>query len=166
MTVVGRTIALAREHCEEVVLVGEADAYASLGLAVVEDDATAVGEGPLPGLVGLLAYARDRRVIALACDMPYVTHELLGRLARAEPDASALAPRDGGKWSPLFARYDAPRVEGVARALLASGTRAVHAVLDACDARELVLSARERAVLRDWDEPADLERGLGEGAGW
>jgi molybdopterin-guanine dinucleotide biosynthesis protein A len=164
-TVIGRTVALAREQCREVVLVGRADAYASLGLAAVADDATAVGEGPLAGLVALLAYARGQRVIALACDMPFITRELLGRLAGAEPDAPALAPRDGGTWSPLFARYDPSRVEGVARATLRSGTRATYAVLDACRARELAMSARERRLLRDWDEPGDLERGLEEGAG-
>jgi molybdopterin-guanine dinucleotide biosynthesis protein A len=159
-TVIARTIALARDQCDQVVLVGRADAYASLGIAAIDDEATAVGEGPLAGLVALLAHARGRGVIALACDMPYVTRDLLGRLARTEGDAPAFAPKDGGKWSPLFARYDASRVERVARATLASGERAMQAVLDACGARELAVSESERACLRDWDEPGDLDRGF------
>jgi molybdopterin-guanine dinucleotide biosynthesis protein A len=159
-TVIARTIALAREQCDHVVLVGRAEAYASLGIAAIDDEATAKGEGPLAGLVALLAHARGQGVIALACDMPYVTRELLARLARAEGDAPALAPKDGGKWSPLFARYDASRVESVARATLASGERAMQAVLDACGARELPVSEPERACLRDWDEPGDLDRGF------
>ncbi len=159
-TVIERTIALAREQCDQVVLVGNAEAYASLGVAALDDDATAAGEGPLAGLVALLAHARGQGVISLACDMPHITRELLARLARAERDAPALAPKDGGKWSPLFARYDASRVESVARATLTSGKRAMQAVLDACGARELAISERERACLRDWDEPSDLERGL------
>jgi molybdopterin-guanine dinucleotide biosynthesis protein A len=156
-TIIERTVALARAHCDDVLLVGRADAYAALGLRAVDDDPGAVGEGPLGGLVALLECAARRPVIALACDMPYLTGELIGRLAREEPGAVALAARDHGRWSPLFARYDASRVLPVARATLRAGVRAVYAVLDACGGRELSLSAGERALLRDWDEPADVE---------
>jgi molybdopterin-guanine dinucleotide biosynthesis protein A len=159
-TVVARMIALARERCRDVLLVGNAEAYASLGLPVVEDDAAAPGEGPLAGLVALLDRARGDQVLALACDMPYVTREMFARLAETEPEAPALAPREGGKWSPLFARYDSARVADVARATLLSGTRAMQAVLDACGARELTLTEAQRALLRDWDEPSDIDAGL------
>lgn len=164
-TIVERTIALAREIARasetseigEVVLVGRADAYAATGMRVVEDHQAAVGEGPLAGLAGLLDYARGANVIALACDMPYVTRAMLTTLASYAPDAAAVAPREEGKWSALFARYDSRRAAPAATALLASGVRSVQALLDACDTRELPLSPEERAALRDWDQPSDIE---------
>jgi molybdopterin-guanine dinucleotide biosynthesis protein A len=155
-TLIERTIALARER-GEVVLVGSAEAYAATGVRAIDDHDTARGEGPLAGLAGLLDYARGASVIALACDMPYLTGAMLATLASYAPDAAAVAPREDGKWSPLFARYDSRRTASVAVALLASGARAAHAVLDACDTRELPLSSVERAALRDWDRPEDID---------
>ncbi len=156
-SVIARTIAIARAQCDDVVLVGRAEAYASLGVRAIEDDAAARGEGPLAGLAALLDYANGASVIAIACDMPYVTAAMLARLASYAPDAAAVAPRDDGHWSPLFARYDSSRVAAVAHATLASGARAMRAVLEVCDARELPLSPEERAALRDWDAPGDID---------
>src|SRR5262249_43557820 len=54
-------------------------------LRVLADDPP--GIGPLGGLGALLAYAGDRPAIALACDMPFVTEDMLARLASSEPHA-------------------------------------------------------------------------------
>jgi molybdopterin-guanine dinucleotide biosynthesis protein A len=172
VTVAERTIALAREWCAEVVLVGSAGAYAGLGVPAIDDaEVTRDGapahpggrspsrEGPLAGLVALLDRAGDGPVIALACDMPHLQSGMLARLATFAPEAAAVAPRDAGNWSPLFARYDARRVRGVARARFDAGERSLRAVLDAVGARELPLSSGERAALRDWDEPGDIDDG-------
>jgi len=169
---VERTVALARERCDEVVLVGSAEAYARLGLEAIADAAPGRrrvraqlgsvdtrGEGPLAGLVALLERAGEGQAIALACDMPHLGAGMLARLATFAPDAAAVAPRDGGIWSPLFARYDAARVRAVARAKLEAGERSLRVVLEAVGARELPLSTEERAALRDWDEPGDIDDG-------
>jgi molybdopterin-guanine dinucleotide biosynthesis protein A len=154
-TIAARTVALARACCDEVVLVGRAEAYGQLGLEAIED--AALGAGPLAGLVALLERARGTSALALACDMPYLSAEMLARLASFAPEAAAVAPRDAGVWSPLFARYDPGKVLGVARAKLAAGEGRLWAVLDAVDARELPLATGERARLRDWDEPSDID---------
>jgi molybdopterin-guanine dinucleotide biosynthesis protein A len=115
--------------------------------------------GPIGGLCALLAHAGERPAIALACDLPYLSADLLARLARSPSAAAVLAARDlqTGKWQPLFARYDAPRVLPELRAAIAAGTRSFQTFLRAVDVQELVLDAAERAQLRDWDEPSDLE---------
>jgi molybdopterin-guanine dinucleotide biosynthesis protein A len=165
VTVVERTIALARERCAEVVLVGRAEAYAALAVHALADATTSDGEtalGPLAGLVALLEHAGDRAALALACDMPYLTRGMMGRLSELAPGAVALAARDAGAvWSPLFARYDARRLAPVARAKLEAGERSLRVVLDAVETHELPLSAEERRSLRDWDTPQDVE---GEGS--
>jgi molybdopterin-guanine dinucleotide biosynthesis protein A len=118
------------------------------------------GIGPIGGLCALLAHAGERAAIALACDLPYLSAELIAKLACAESSAAVLAARDrpSGKWQPLFARYDSPRVLPVLRGAIASGTRSFQSFLRELDVQELALDASEHALLRDWDTPGDLER--------
>jgi molybdopterin-guanine dinucleotide biosynthesis protein A len=151
--IAARTARLARGVADTVVLVGRADGYASLGCAVVAD--VQPGQGPLGGLVALLAHAGNRRVIAVACDMPFVTAALFARLAVEMPDARILAPRSDSQWEPLLARYDA-RVLPVAKDRLARNELSLQPLLDECKARELVLTPEERKALCDWDRPEDL----------
>ncbi len=70
-TLVGRWRTLFDSLGIETVLVGQHPSYATLGLDCVADEPA--GIGPLGGLVGLLARADGRRVVAVACDMPYVS---------------------------------------------------------------------------------------------
>ena len=155
-SVIERTIALGRVVAGEVVLLGRAEAYASLGVPALAD---AAGEGPLAGIAALLAHAGDRGAIVIACDMPYVQSACIARLASWGEGAAAVAPRDGAIWSPLFARFDAPRAAPEARALLARGGAGPSALLDALAARELPMTDDERRSLRDWDAPEDMEDG-------
>jgi molybdopterin-guanine dinucleotide biosynthesis protein A len=69
------------------VLVGEHPAYAHLGLATVAD--AAAGAGPLGGLVAALERAGSGVLVALACDMPFVTPALL-RALLAHPSPSPI----------------------------------------------------------------------------
>ncbi len=137
------------------VLVGRNDAYAGLAIEQLGDDPP--GIGPLGGLIALLSRAdslvsgragsppADRDVIAVACDMPYVSLALLEKLAAYAPGASAVAPGDSRGWEPLFARYSA----GVA---LGRG------LLQDLSVEPLPLTEDEIAQLRDWDAPGDLTR--------
>jgi molybdopterin-guanine dinucleotide biosynthesis protein A len=159
-SVVTRLTRIARAIDADVVLIGQSEAYVELGLEALSDDPT--GVGPLGGLSALLAEAERRRMpsaIALACDLPYVTQALLVRLVEHAPDAAAVAPRQDGKWQPLFARYAPVPALEAARAALRSGERALFAVLERLGARavELPLDAGQIELLRDWDEPTDVQ---------
>jgi molybdopterin-guanine dinucleotide biosynthesis protein A len=154
-TIVERWRAMLGELAEEVVLVGSAASYASLGVAAIADDPA--GIGPLGGVVALLEHAGERVAIAVACDMPYVSRALLQRLVsfRAAP---LVAPRRDGRWETMLARFDAPRVLPVARAHVARVHRSLQALFDASGAVELPIDARESEELRDWDTPEDTGR--------
>jgi molybdopterin-guanine dinucleotide biosynthesis protein A len=138
------------------VLVGRQDAYATLGVEILDDDPP--GIGPIGGLVALLARARGRRAIAVGCDMPFVSERLLEKLARAPSSACAVAPKRGDVWEPLFARFEGPRPLEVATRRARAGERALFGVLDELDAEPLVLTEDELAELRDWDTPDDVGR--------
>jgi molybdopterin-guanine dinucleotide biosynthesis protein A len=126
------------------------------GLCVVPDEPA--GIGPLGGLRALLAYAAPQPLIALGCDMPYVSVELLVRLSRAPSSAAVFAARDvtTRKWQPLFARYDSARTLASLDAALAAGVRSFQTWFESLDVHEFALTAAEHAQLRDWDEPSDM----------
>jgi molybdopterin-guanine dinucleotide biosynthesis protein A len=141
------------------VLVGERakEAYASAGLEILADERAKEELGPLGGLLALLEHAGERNAIAVACDMPFVSLDLVRRLASAAP-APALAARRDGRWEPFFARYDARAILPIAIAHANARRGSLQALLDAVNAEELTMSAEEHAELRDWDTPEDATR--------
>jgi molybdenum cofactor guanylyltransferase len=162
-SVIERLIGVVHElGAVDVVLVGDATPYATLGLPSVGDDPP--GLGPIGGLIGLLECARlgpQRGVLALACDLPYVTAALLERLLLSDPHAAAVVPRADGVLQPLCARYVADECLPVARAAVVAGERALFRVVERLGARAVVLelSGVEANWLRDWDTPEDVRRG-------
>jgi molybdopterin-guanine dinucleotide biosynthesis protein A len=153
-TLVERWRAMLAELGVPVVLVGEAAAYAHLGLPVLPDEPP--GVGPLGGLIALLRHAGAARALAFACDMPFVSRALVERLLAAPSDAPVVAPRRDTRWEPLCARYEPARVLPLALARAASPHHALQALLDEAGAAALPLVPHEAAELRDWDTPADV----------
>ncbi len=157
-TILERTAGLARELSSDVVLVGDAPGYASHA-STLPRLADPPGErGPVGGLLSLVTYAHARagRAIMLACDMPYLTRELLARLATDAPGAAAVAPRRNGVWEPFFARYDAGGARTAVEDAVRSGPTSLQALLDRLGAVELPLAPEEEALLGDWDRPEDV----------
>jgi molybdopterin-guanine dinucleotide biosynthesis protein A len=70
---------------------------------------------PLTGILAALDAAADRPILALACDMPFVTAELLAWLASREPPS---VPRVDGRLEPLLALYG-PHAAAALRGALA-----------------------------------------------
>jgi len=151
--VIDRTLALARRISRNVALVGASGAY-DVEVPRIED--TRAGAGPLGGLSALLEHAGEASAIALACDMPLITYDLLGRLASYGGAAAALAPRRDGRWESLFSRFDSPRALPVVRARLARGSLSLQGLFEELAADELPLSPSEARLLSDWDRPEDL----------
>jgi len=142
-----------------IVLVGLAEAYASLGLKALADHPP--GIGPLGGIVSLLEHAEGLgadAALSLTCDLPRVDAALLGRLALESPHADALVTAQAGFRNPLVARYRVRAALPAARRVMADGSRSVQAVLDALGdgVVTLPLSADEEARLVDWDSPEDV----------
>jgi len=135
------------------VLVGQHDAYAAIAIERLTDNPPDIG--PLGGMTALLARAGQGRAIAVACDMPFVSMELVSKLATYPSHAPILAPRRGNVWEPLFARYDAARVSTTAKSSAQSDRHSLQGLLDEVGAEALPLDDREWDELRDWDRPED-----------
>jgi len=138
----------------DVVLVGEGIAYAALGLEHIPD--VPGGIGPLGGLVALLAHARGRDVIAVACDMPFVSAPLIRKLAQFDSQGPVVSALRDGRWEPFFARYRGDQPLARAREQAASGHHSLQRLLETLGALRLPLADDEAEQLRDWDEPGDI----------
>lgn len=145
------------------VLVGAAKAYAGLGMPLLVDDPP--GIGPLGGLRALLAAAESAPVLALACDLPFVSRELLAQLLTPgdeERDGSSsagidvVAARRQDLWEPLCARYNSS-VLPVLNAALSEGVRSFQGLLRRLRVHELQLLPGQQFELGDWDSPEDMK---------
>jgi molybdopterin-guanine dinucleotide biosynthesis protein A len=160
-SVVERLLAETRAALPEapIALVGAASSYDAFGLPSLSD--TPPGIGPLGGLRALLARTAElglSHALALACDLPAISANLIRRLAEAEPAASAVAPREpGGPWYALSARYALTALP-VLDAQIAADERALQRLFARLgpSAFELPLTAAELSLLADWDRPEDL----------
>jgi molybdenum cofactor guanylyltransferase len=153
--------AAAPSTLEHVYLVGHAQSYAATGVPSLPD--APAGVGPIGGLRALLLQARDAglHAVAVAVDLPYLGEHLVRRLCLEQPGALVLAPRQAGRWQPLFARYQPAAVLPVLDAVLADGQSALQAVIGGLERRgagvgELALGPEEALELRDWDRPGDM----------
>jgi molybdenum cofactor guanylyltransferase len=154
--------AAAPHRLADLYLVGNAAAYAHTALPVLADDPA--GVGPMGGLRSLLrsAAAAGRDAVALAVDLPYPSIDLLRRLYLEQASAVAFAPREAERWQPLFARYRPTAALPALEAALAAGKTSLQEVFAGLaggsgPVAELVLGAAERASLKDWDRPSDMD---------
>jgi molybdopterin-guanine dinucleotide biosynthesis protein A len=154
-TLIARLLRLGRAAGHELVLLGAAELAAAASGVPQLPDASDIG--PLAALQSLLGYAGERDALCLACDMPFVSAELLARLA-ADHLADVVAPRDpsSGKWEAMFARYRSRAVAPLLEQALTEGERSFQGLFARLNISELLLDASERAQLRDWDTPEDL----------
>lgn len=102
-------LATARAALESLGLPAEPLVVAKPGTALPSLDGRVLREPdepthPLCGIVAALREGGGRPVVALACDMPFVSSELLAWLATL--DAPLAVPRAGGRLHPLLARYE------------------------------------------------------------
>lgn len=93
-----------------------------------------LGAGPLAGIEAGLAATGHPVLVAVACDMPYVTPGLLSRLVSAIEGHDAAVPRVRGRPEPTCAAYRTSAAGPIAAALSADRRRAAQ-VLDELDVR-------------------------------
>lgn len=113
---------------------------------------------PLAGVAAALR-AIQAPIVVCACDMPFVSQELLKWLA-AQAGAPVVAPFWQGRTQSVLARYEPAALDAIDRAI-ANGDSAAAALSDAgarlIDADELERFGDPARTFFDIDTPADLE---------
>lgn len=135
----------------DTVLVGKHAAYQHLSIPHLGDEPE--GIGPMGGLRTLLLAAKGREVIALACDMPFVSKQILERLLAVDltaADVAAVQTEPGAPLESFLARYR-PTVRSHLEQAIASGEHSLQRVLRGLRVKTLLLSEEERRVAKDWD---------------
>jgi molybdopterin-guanine dinucleotide biosynthesis protein A len=162
-TLLERAIDLVRAAGGEPVVVGPGRPELPLpGVRRLDETATgAPAAGPLPALRHGLRATGAPLVVALACDLPFLTPALLERLVREAERFDAVVPRAGGELQVLAAAYRRACLPAI-EAACAAGEAALHAILPRVRTRIL-----EEAELQDCggaalflniNTPGDLER--------
>jgi molybdopterin-guanine dinucleotide biosynthesis protein A len=117
--------------------------------------------GPLAGLAGALAYARDAGaglLLTLPCDMPNLPADLPERLASGlGPDAGAALPRVGGELQPVCGLWRVTALERLAY-YLASGGSSLRGFAAACGLAAVEFGPEEAAFFVNANTPEDLAR--------
>jgi len=138
LTFVERVAAALRPLCERVSVVSSKHDVKTFGLPVVKD--IHEGRGALGGLHAALKSCRASWAAVVSCDLPFVTAELLLRLASLRVDeAEAVAPhQDDGRPQPLCALYAASACLPVAEELIRSGELRPRVLLQRVRTRRVV----------------------------
>ncbi len=152
-TLAARSARVLASACDPVVEVGPGVS----GLPAVREEPA--GAGPLVALLaGVGALGEPRSVILLACDLPYVSAELL-RLLVEWPGSGTVIPVVNGRFQYACARYG-PAAFDEARTSLRNGLTALRGI---ASEGEYISEADWGAVataleFADVDSPSDLRR--------
>jgi molybdopterin-guanine dinucleotide biosynthesis protein A len=123
--------------CEEIVIAGADRPRQGLGTldpVWAPDPPGAVG--PLAGLAAGLGAASHSTVVLVACDMPFISLDLLRQLLDLIRDSDAAIPLVGGRPQPLHAAYSRRCLPAV-RSLLETGARSMYDLLERLDVEYL-----------------------------
>ena len=82
------------------------------------------GRGPLEGIYSGLLFSQTKYSLVLACDMPFLSAELLDFMLRIERDYQVLIPRPSDQMEPLVAIYSR-EILTIIEELLKQGNRRV-----------------------------------------
>jgi molybdopterin-guanine dinucleotide biosynthesis protein A len=159
-TLVEHLVSVVSQRCDPVfVVAAQEQALPVLAAQVLRDEVP--GLGPLPAMgLGLRAAARAgaERAFVCAVDMPFLTPELIGRLADCSREvgtagvADIVLPR-AGRDHYLAGVYRTVLAETV-DALVAAGERRVGALADVADVERIVLT--DASPLANLNSPDDV----------
>lgn len=163
-TVIDAVASLMRGLFDHVLVVAaDPEPYRFLGLPEARDHRP--GMGPLGGIEAALRASPDPRVFVVACDMPFLSPDLIRHMASL-PTAQAVVPYMAGRPEPLHALYSRDALASV-HSLLAEGERRVYVLLDRLDVRRVEEDEVRRfgdpeRVFANLNRPEDYRRARGE----
>jgi molybdopterin-guanine dinucleotide biosynthesis protein A len=131
-----------------VVVTNTPELFQFLGLPMVSDRLP--GLGPLVGLEAGLTASRFEHAFFAACDMPFVSEDLVRYLLTQAPDHDNVVPRIGGEFEPMHAVYTRTCLPVIAANLEARRLRLL-ALFDAVRVRVV-----EEAEVRQFGDPERL----------
>lgn len=156
-----RTVRLVRSAAQNVIVVGNPEAYIDLAIPALADDWP--GIGPLGGIATALVASKLSWNLVIACDLPYLTEAWVKYLAARAlaSEADAVIPMNERGAEPLCAAYN-KKCEPAIRAELERGVRKVThglrgVVVEMVQPREWKAFDSEGYLFKNMNSPADYE---------
>lgn len=143
-----------------VVIANRPASFTALGMTVCED--LIPGAGALGGIYTALCRATTEHVVALACDMPFVTTAFLARLVELAPAADLVIPRPSDGYQPMCACYSRACIDPMRRRIAEHALRLQALVADVrvreLDQRELDAYDPDAVLFFNVNTPEDHAR--------
>jgi len=111
-TLIERVLATVTPLFDDVMISARDNAVEIDGTRFVQD--RYAGRGPVIGLCAAMQEARHSYLFAIACDMPFVTSELIEFLASSPDGYDMVVPVRGGRPEPLCALYSTACLKALA----------------------------------------------------
>lgn len=116
VTLIERSVTLLTEMFPSVVISSDRGAeFEFLGIPVLPDIRKDCG--PLGGIHAVLTQTHADSLFVLACDMPFVSTDLIRYVISSRPDANAVVPSLAGRVHPLCGLYSRNGLSAIERAL-------------------------------------------------
>lgn len=162
LTILERVCAAAAGVADEIILLGTPPFELPTRLAelpVLPDLTPDIG--PIGGLEAILAARPNCKALLLACDMPFVTTDVLRRLVDEPGDADAAVclseDEDGPRVHPCCGLYH-PHVLPAVRAAIDSGLYGLVPMLARLKVRFVRLDAATARCVENWNTPGEVAR--------
>ena len=139
--------------CEQVVVVGECRGYQDGSVTRLPD--LRPGLGPLAGIEAVLSSRLSVSYLLAACDQPFLTPELLRRLAGEGEEPRCFREEDGDGFHPFPCYFPASWLPQV-QAALDGGRLSMRGLLGRDHPEWPRVTAEEAALLRSVNRPEDL----------
>ncbi len=117
--------------CDETLVVGGPE-RSGISAAKVADIFPSAG--PLGGILSALLASSNDRVFVVACDMPFLSSQVITGLASLVGDHDAVVPRVDGRFETLHAIYKTDCADTI-RTVLDAGERRVRSFFSSIDVR-------------------------------
>lgn len=145
-----------------VVVTNTPETYAFLGLPMVGDRVP--GLGPLGGIEAGLGASRFHAAFMAACDMPFISRDLIGYLLSLAATADVVVPTPEGMYEPMHAVYTEACLPVVQETLDAGQYKIVRFYdrmrVRAVSAGELARFGNVEKLFFNCNTPADMQRAL------
>lgn len=140
-SILDRQLGIIRPLTERVfVVANRPERFRATGLPVLQDEIP--GAGALGGVYTALRAATTEKVVAIACDMPFINGPFLEHLASAGSDADLAIPKPADGYQPLCACYSRACIGAIGSRITRHALR-VQALVD--EVRSVVIGPEELA---------------------
>ena len=119
--------------------------------------------GPLAGLAAGLEQAKTPWIFVAACDMPFITPQLIMTLARFREGVDAVVPVVDGFPQPMAAFYATHSLAALREILSGSGKHSPRALMDKLNVRYVTgteINSSDLHSFFDLDTPQDVARAI------